>query len=139
VSQRGSRPARHSSATRPNAASAVVRRSWRRSSLRTFRPRWTPPVLITGRGSGDHQATQYGSPPPTTAIVPSATRSSYRNSLTVRKCSSGAGIGMKPRRYAPSTLAGLRSAHNATGRPAGRGPSGPAEALGGSSSDSQSG
>jgi hypothetical protein len=35
--------------------------------------------------------------------------------LMVRKCSSGAGNGIIPRRYAPSTLAGLRSAQNATG------------------------
>jgi hypothetical protein len=33
----------------------------------------------------------------------------------VRKWSSGAGNGIIPRRYAPSTLAGLRSAQNATG------------------------
>jgi hypothetical protein len=93
VSQRGSRPVRHSSATRPNAVSAVVRMSSRRSCFLTFRPRWAPPARITGLGSGDHHATWYGSPCllPTRAIVPSATRSSYRNSLMVRRCSSAAG------------------------------------------------
>ncbi len=100
VSQRGSRPVRHSSATRPNTVSAVVLMSSRRSCFLTFRPRWTWPALITGLGSGDHHATRYGSPSqlPTRAIVPSATRSSYRNSLIVRRYSSAAGSGMIPLR-----------------------------------------
>ncbi len=121
VSQRGSRPARHSSATWAKRVLAVVHSPPRRSCLRRLRPRWTWPTPITGRGSGDHHATQYGSEScrPTMAIVPSATRSSYRTSLRVRKYSSGAGSGMSPCRYAPSTLAGLRSAPNATGPSAG--------------------
>ena len=137
VSQRGSRPVRHSSATRPNTVSAVVRMSSRRSCFLTFRPRWTWPAPITGLGSGDHHATPYGSPclPPTRAIVPSATRSSYQNSLIVRRCSSAAGSGTMPRRYAPSTLAGLRSPPNATGPVA----SGPSAAGPAKSKDSQSG
>src|ERR1700722_2780031 len=108
---------------------AVVYSPPRRSCFLALRPRWTWSTPITGLGSGDHHATRYGSSPhppappaslptssvPTRPIVPSATWSSYRNSLMVRKWSSGAGNGMIPRRYAPSTLAGLRSAPNATG------------------------
>ena len=143
VSQRGSRPVRHSSATWPNLALAVVRTSLRLSHFLVLRPRWTWPTLITGLGSGDHHATQYGSsrPLPTRPIVPSATRPEYRTSLIVRKRSSAAGSGKIPRRYAPSTLAGLRSAQNATGPSSDRldGPDGADGADGAISSDSQSG
>src|SRR6266545_8268949 len=78
-------------------------------------------------GFGDHQATLYGSctpspspspcpsPSPTMAIAPSATWSSYRNSLRFLANSLGAGSGSMPRRYAPSRLAGLRSPQKATG------------------------
>jgi len=78
VSQRGSRPARQASATWLNAMLAVVVSPSRRSRFLTLRPRCTPPGPISGRGSGDHQATAYGSPAssPTTAIVPAATWSS---------------------------------------------------------------
>jgi hypothetical protein len=75
VSQRVWRPARHRSATVANEVSAVVRRSPRRSCFLTLRPRWTWPTAITGLGSGDHQATQYGSWPafPTRLTRPAAT------------------------------------------------------------------
>jgi hypothetical protein len=78
VSQRGSRPARQASATWPNAALAVVLSPSWRSRFLTLRPRCTPSAPITGLGSGDHQAAQYGSSrsSPTMAIVPAATWSS---------------------------------------------------------------
>jgi hypothetical protein len=84
VSQRGSRSARHSSATRSNLASAVVVSSPRRSCLRRLRPTCTSSTPSTGRWSGDHHATQYGSSSPTSPMVPSATSSSYRISFSVR-------------------------------------------------------
>src|ERR1700680_1823764 len=69
-------------------------------------------------------------------MLPAATRSSYRNSLRVLKYSFDTGSGMIPRRYAPSTLSGLRSAQNATGPSA---EAAPGRAAAGKANDSQSG
>lgn len=95
----------------------VVHSGPRRSCFLTLRPTWMFSTFMTSRGSGDHQATLNGSSPslPTMAITPSATLSSYRNSLMFLENSSGAGNGTIPRLYAPSRLAGLRSPQKATG------------------------